>query len=169
MQLSTLPRDDGSALRRGAGRMAATTSGLSGLDTLTDATKESQFATMAKAYGSSFGMASSHDAVRLLQAHCDQPISVLAHWIVEHKVVAFNWRAQTLLPLFQFQLSDMSLCEPIVQVVSELHEVLDDWDLALWFALPNHWLNQATPVASIEHDQPAVLQAARAERYVARW
>ena len=136
--------------------------------TPTTFTKELQFAAMARSYGSIQGMASSHDVVWLMREHCDQPISVLAHWIVDRKVVTIEWQQQTLLPLFQFQLSDMSLCEPILQVVSELSEVLNDWELALWFALPNHWLELATPVDMIEHEQPAVLLAARAERYVAR-
>jgi hypothetical protein len=124
-----------------------------------------QFNAMDAAYRSTQGACDCTEVVLRLLPHCDQPISTLAHWIVDRKVVAFDWRSQTLLPLFQFQLSDMSLRPPVQHVVQELTGVLDDWDLALWFALPNHWLNLARPVDAIDNDAPAVLDAARAQRF----
>ena len=50
------------------------------------------------------------------------------------EVVSFGWNSQTLLPLFQFDLFDMSLRPDAVAVISELADVFDDWELASWFA-----------------------------------
>ena len=133
-----------------------------------DRARAQQYAWMDTAFRPTLGTIGSSELVLRMLAHCDQPISTLAHWIVERKVVAFDWQSQTLLPLFQFQLSDMSLRSPVVHVVQELSALLGDWELALWFALPNPWLDQARPVDAISHDAPAVLHAARAARFALR-
>jgi hypothetical protein len=62
----------------------------------------------------------------------------------------------------------MSLRRETGQVVDELAGTLDDWELAAWFARPNSWLQNSAPVELIDVDQPAVLQAARADRFIAR-
>jgi hypothetical protein len=123
---------------------------------------------MVQAYRRTGGLVSSDEVVPLLRRRIAQPISLLARWIVDRSVVSFVWQSQTLLPLFQFDLSDMSLRSGAAEVVAELTGAFDDWDLATWFARPNSWLRDAAPVDVIDADQPAVLQAARADRYIAR-
>ena len=49
----------------------------------------------------------------------------------------------------------------------ELRPVFDDLELALWFVTPNDWLGGARPAFAMHHSLPAVLQAARADRFVA--
>jgi len=123
---------------------------------------------MVQAYRRTGGLLSTDEVVPLLRRRTAQPISVLARWIVARNVVSFVWQSQTLLPLFQFDLSDMSLRCGTAAVVGELSGAFDDWDLATWFARPNSWLRDAAPVDVIDTDQPAVLQAARADRYIVR-
>jgi hypothetical protein len=123
---------------------------------------------MIDAYRSNGGLVSCDEAAALLRRHRDQPISVLARWIVARTVVSFCWQSQTLVPLFQFNLRDMSLRRAASDVICELWGVFDDLDLAAWFTEPNPWLANAAPVAVLDTDQQAVLQAARADRYIAR-
>jgi hypothetical protein len=123
---------------------------------------------MVHAYRRAGGLVSSDEVALRLRRHTAQPISVLARWIVARNVVSFVWQSQTLLPLFQFDLSDMSLRGGATEVVEELSGAFDDWELATWFARPNSWLRYAAPVDMMDADQPAVLQAARADRYIAR-
>lgn len=54
----------------------------------------------------------------------------------------------------------------VEQVVAELAGAFDERDAALWLTRPNSWLNQVAPAELIAHDLPAVLQAARADRFV---
>jgi hypothetical protein len=69
--------------------------------------------------------------------------------------------------MFQFELRSMSLLPRLQAVLSELVSVFDEWEAALWFAQPNSWLQGAAPVDLIGGDAPAVLHAARADRFIA--
>ena len=129
---------------------------------------EIQCAALAQAYGSCGGVAGCDEMVGLLRSRFDQPISVLARWIVGRAVVSFEWRATTLLPLFQFNFADMSIRPQASDVLRELRDVFDDQDLALWFAQPNAWLDERSPVDVLQTDSRTVLQAARTDRYIAR-
>ncbi|MDB5858913.1 MAG: hypothetical protein JWQ76_2602 [Ramlibacter sp.] len=114
------------------------------------------------------GLVTCDQAAMLLGRHRDQPISQLARWIVAREVVSFVWQSETLVPLFQFELADMTLRRGASEVVAELAGAFDDLELAAWLTRPNCWLGDAAPVAVLDTDQPAVLQAARADRYLAR-
>lgn len=81
-----------------------------------------------------------------LRPHVAQPVSVVAHWLVERKIVAFDWHSRTFIPLFQFSLHDMSPRADVLQVVAMLAPVFDASQLALWFVQPNTALAGATPV-----------------------
>jgi hypothetical protein len=133
-----------------------------------EAVADDRYQAMVHTYQRTGGLVSCDEAAALLRRHRDQPISVLARWIVAGTVVNFSWQGQTLVPLFQFDLRDMSLRRAASEVICELWGVFDDLDLAIWFAQPNAWLGNAAPVDALEIDQPAVLQAARADRYIAR-
>ena len=43
-----------------------------------------------------------------------------------------------------------------------------DWTIAIWFAQPNSWLADQRPVDLLHCNLAAVVQAARADRFVAR-
>lgn len=69
--------------------------------------------------------------------------------------------------MFQLDLTDMRYRYDARQVRLELPDELDAWQVATWFARPNGWLNDARPVEQMARNLPAVLNAARADRYVA--
>jgi hypothetical protein len=127
-----------------------------------------EFAVMRHAYRRTGGLVRGDEIARGLGERLEQPISVVARWIVSRTVVSFDWRSQILLPLFQFDAADMLPRPAIAAVVQELMNVFDDWELAVWFAQPNGLLRYAAPVDAIARDASAVLSAARAERFVAR-
>ena len=130
--------------------------------------EDRQFVEMDCAFRATDGMACSGEVLTLLRRRCDQPISRLARWIVAREVVNFVWQSNRMLPLFQFELSTMTLRPQVTAVVRELADVFDDWSLALWFAQPNAWLDEHAPLEIVNADARAVLDAARADRYVAR-
>ncbi len=131
-------------------------------------TEDRQFLTMEWAFRRTGGLSTGDEVAQLLRRRLGQPISTLARWIVDREILVFNWQARMLVPMFQFEPSDMSLRHGPVAVVRELVDVLDDWELALWFAQPNEWLNDTAPVDAITVDLASVLEAARADRFIAQ-
>jgi hypothetical protein len=129
--------------------------------------EDRQFLEMEQSFRPSGGLVSGDELVRHLRRHHEQPISTLARWIVERQVVSLSWQGQTLLPMFQFEPSDMGMNPAVAASVRELKDIFDDWDLALWFARPNIWLFDRAPVQLIVSDPLAVRNAARADRFIA--
>jgi len=87
--------------------------------------------------------------------------------LVSHGVFSFEWQAAHWVPMFQFDLRDMSVKPRPRRVVAELAEVFDGWALATWFVHPNSWLHGRRPVELLDTHLEAVLEAARGDRYVA--
>ncbi len=127
-----------------------------------------QFAMMTRCYRERGGLLTCDEVARLVGEHAGQSTSRVAHWIVDRSVVSLSWRAQIWLPLFQFESCDMSLRPGAERVVRELAPVFDDWDLAVWFTNPNGWLDEAMPLEVLAYDLAAVLDAARADRFVVK-
>jgi len=119
-------------------------------------------------YGRTGGLAGGDELTLLLRRRTSQPISMLARWIVERRVVSFGWQGEYLVPMFQFDRTDMGVRHSVSAVLDELDGTFDDWELASWFALPNTWLGDDTPVDVLRRDPHAVVQAARADRFIAR-
>jgi hypothetical protein len=119
------------------------------------------------AFGPTGGVASGDEVARLMRFHSEQPISLLARWIVKREVLSFVWRSQTLMPLFQFERGHAAVRSSVRGLIEELSVAFDDLELVTWFAQPSSWLAGATPADILEHDLPAVRQAARADRFVA--
>lgn len=129
--------------------------------------EDRQFLAMNRAYARSGGLASGDEIARRLRRRSEQPLSMIARWIVERRIVSLDWQSQMLIPLFQFDLTDMTLRSDVVEVANELKPVFDGWELAVWFAEPNVWLDGECPAHAIELKPIDVLQAARADRFVA--
>jgi hypothetical protein len=126
-------------------------------------------AAMIESYRSAGGLVTSDRAAVLLRPYRDQPISQLARWIVARHIVSFEFEGDRLVPLFQFELDGMLLRPHVRDVVSELVGAFeDDLDVATWFTRPNCWLRWAVPLVMLESDPAEVLQAARADRFLAR-
>jgi hypothetical protein len=81
--------------------------------------------------------------------------------------IRFEWSGVCWLPLFQFEPCSLALRESPRRVMAELAPAFDGWGMASWFAEPSHWLGGARPVERLDADLPAVLEAARADRFIA--
>jgi len=114
------------------------------------------------------GLARSDEVLSLLRQRTSQALSLLARWIVDQRVVSFEWQGQRLLPMFQFDPADMTIHRGAAAVLAELSGTFDDWELAAWFAEPNNGLQGRIPIEVLGVDLDAVLGAARADRLGAR-
>lgn len=128
---------------------------------------DNQFLEMEQAFSTSGGVVRSEELVQRLGKDVEQPISVVARWIVDRRVVSFVWQSQTWLPMFQFDMTTATLHPGVSEVVEELVSTFDDWDVAMWFVRPNAWLGDSKPVTVIDSDVRAVLDAARVDRFIA--
>jgi hypothetical protein len=125
-----------------------------------EADLDAELREMQNGYRASGGLASGDELAFRLRGHSAQPISVLARWIVGRNVVAIHWRSQTLLPLFQFHLHDMSLRAEMQPMVPLLSAVFDEWQVAQWFARQNAGLDGRSPADEMNRDPARVLHAA---------
>ena len=129
----------------------------------------------AAAFSGTGGLVSGDDLADLIRHRCEvagwlpdsEPVSLVARWIVTRAVVSLDSPWGPMFPLFQFDLPTASVIDAMTPLLNELRPVFDDVELALWFVTPNDWLAGARPVSAMHHSFPAVLQAARADRFVA--
>lgn len=126
-----------------------------------------QFIAMLNAYRCSGGLARAQEVAAICKSHSDTEVNTLALWIVKRQVVSLEWQGKIWLPLFQFNFAGMRLQLGLADVMAELVVALDDWEIANWFSLPNPWLADCTPADTLAAAAPEVLNAARAERFVA--
>lgn len=122
---------------------------------------------MTRVFTRTGGLVCADDIARLLRRHDHQPLSLLARWIVTRELVSVSANEQIFIPLFQFDLSSMTLPATLSAVLRELTPAFGEWDLALWFASPNAWLSNRAPAEVLWTDAALLLEAARADRFVA--
>ena len=120
------------------------------------------------AYLRSGGLASGDQVIAMLRRHTSQPLSMLARWIVERRVLSFCLNGDHVMPMFQFNRVDMRVHFGIWEILAEFDGVFDNRECATWFAVGNSWLASEAPMEVIVRDPQAVLQAARADRFIAR-
>ena len=126
-----------------------------------------QFAEMQRAFRDHGGLARVQDLLARFKPADGANLATLARWIVKREVVCFDWQQQTWFPLFQLEARKLLLKPPLRTVLAELSPVFDHWEIANWFARANPWLANSSPVATFATDMPAVLYAARTERFIA--
>ena len=123
---------------------------------------------MSRVFGEHGGMLTADELVQSMRTNLAQPLSIVARWIAERAAVQFAWRSQTWFPYFQFAGNPMSIRPAVSEIVLELRDAYDDWELALWFASRNESLDHASPVEVIRCDAAAAVRAARIDRIIAR-
>jgi len=122
---------------------------------------------MRQVFRATGGLLSLDEVSGLFQRHGGPDTVVLAGWIRKRAAVAFEWREETWLPMFQFSRKTFTVHQSLRPVLRELSSVYDGWETANWFALPNTWLKERAPVDILALDLSAVWYAARVDRFIA--
>jgi hypothetical protein len=157
--IDTLPEQRIAQTRRQARRIA---------DCSFDQLEARQIETMRLAFRDHGGILSGDTLVERLRPACAQPISKLAKWIVARSVLCLAWQGSNLVPMFQFQPCDLSIRTSFTRAFDELKDTFDNWEIGLWFATPNLWLDDRAPVDCLDESWIDVVQAARADRFIVR-
>ena len=128
---------------------------------------DSEFVQMLDGYRSSGGLARFREVAELCARRGGPDIAMLSASLVRKEIICVEWQSQGWLPLFQFNCLDMTIRPQIEPVVAELSCIYSPWDLAFWFSQPNPWLGDRAPADALMSDLAIVLQAARADRFIA--
>ena len=131
------------------------------------AARGAAFTALLSAFRASGGTARGDDLARLLEDHQHGDFVSLARLIAKGHVFGFDWRGVLWIPMFQYDLCTLAIRAGPQQVLAELAGAFDGWALASWFAQPNAWLGDRRPVDLLDSDLAGVLQAARADRFIA--
>jgi hypothetical protein len=126
----------------------------------------SEYRELESAFRQRGGLVESETLTELLRTRMDQPISRLSRWIVDRDVLSLTWSSRMMVPLFQFDPFSLLPHPAVGEVTRELAPVLGDWSLALWLVRPHALLGCLAPVVAFQHHAPAVVDAARAQRYL---
>ena len=129
--------------------------------------KNTQFVNLLNAFRRSGGLARVPEVAARFRTYNLNDVSPLAGWIDHRQVISFEWQYKRWLPLFQFNPVGLSLRAGLTPALDELRGVCDDWETANWFAEPNPWLAERIPADMLAVAAPQVLNAARAERFLA--
>jgi hypothetical protein len=132
-----------------------------------DFPSDAGFVALRAAYRASGGTARGDDLARLLEDCRNADFESLARLIVSGEAFGFDWKQAFWVPMFQFDLNDLTLKKGPVQVLAELSAAFEGWALAAWYVQPNAWLCHRRPVDLIDSQLADVLAAARADRFVA--
>ncbi len=125
------------------------------------------FVSMREHYSANGGI---KNATALAQSHTggqNGQLNSLANQILIGDVFSFEWRGQLWIPLFQFNPDGLTSRLCVRQVLNELTNVFDGWTMAVWFIQNNVWLANKKPIDLLDMRLSCVLNAARADRYVA--
>ena len=125
------------------------------------------FNAIVSAYRLSGGTATADDLELMLEKKRKGRFVSVSQQILLRNIFSFEWQNQYWVPMFQFYPQDLTVKREVMRVVHELTAVLDNWTLALWFTEPNSWLNNRRPVDMMDRHFLKVLNAARADRFVA--
>jgi hypothetical protein len=163
-----LARREGTA-RRAAPDGAAPTPPDDALEAVWRTAQERRVSTLLAAFARQGGCLPADQFCSRLRGHWGQPLSRVARWIARRDVVSVTWRAQFLIPLFQFERPSLDLVPAARDAIRALRPVHDDWELAEWFVRPHDLLAGRSPAARLACDPCAVLEAACRDRFVNRW
>ncbi len=135
-------------------------------DPAEEAGDDDAFESLRLAYQGVGGLALGDDLARLLEDRDRGDYVSLARLIASNRVFGFEWQHGFWIPMFQFDLSDLSARRGLRQVLGEMSAGIDGWRLAAWFVAPNARLTQGRPVDLLDTRLADVLRAARADRFV---
>lgn len=124
------------------------------------------FRALRHACAASGGIARADDLARLLDDCRRDDFVSLARLIGQRSIFAFDWRGVLWIPMFQFDLRDLSVRSAPQKVRAGLNPTNGGWTLAVWFAKPNGWLQGRRPVDLLDNRPEQVVRVAHVERFI---
>lgn len=122
------------------------------------------FVSMLMAYRASGGTLSGEELIPMLVDHRQTNYAGAVSIIASRLVFSFTWRGKVWIPMFQFELHNLTIRPECHLILSELAKSFDEWGTATWFAHPNSRLNDRKPIDVLDADFHAVLGATGSDK-----
>lgn len=94
------------------------------------------------------------------------PPQALDALLATGRLCSITWREQRWLPAFQLSADGVTPRTDVAVVAEELAGGMDAAEILAWFACRNAALDGETPIARLRTGLPAVLDAARLDRFI---
>ena len=137
-----------------------------GHDSFAQPLSDGAFVALRAAYRSTGGIARGDEIAAWANQKGQGDFLSLNRAIVAGELFSFSWNNTFWLPMFQFDLHDLSVRRDLLPLIWELQNDCDGWALATWFARAHADLGGQAPVELLDTELAAVLVAARAGRQV---
>ena len=124
----------------------------------------SGFVAMLLAYRPSGGMVNGEELGQLLVNYQQSSAVGLADLLTSHQIFGFAWRNIFWIPMFQFELRNLTIRPESRLILVDLAKSFDEWGTATWFVQPNSCLDDQKPIDLFDSDFSSVLEAARSEK-----
>lgn len=128
---------------------------------------DANFIALLNAYRPTGGLLRGDDLADLRAMRDQGDHAALARSIVAGEILCFEWNRTFWVPAFQLEGDSLIVGSGAHSVLAELSRAFDGWSAAQWFAAPNAWLRDRAPVDLMASDLPAVIDAARADCFIA--
>jgi hypothetical protein len=126
-----------------------------------------EFVALLNAYRDLGGLARGQEVASMTVNRCGFSVRALASWILERRLLSFEWQCQIWIPLFQFDRATMVPLTGLAEVLAALSQSFAMWEQAHWFTQANNWLGARTPASVLPVNHEAVAYAARADMLIA--
>ena len=132
------------------------------------AQRDVAFVALLSAYRATGGLLRVDDLVHLMGSRCSGDPASLSRSIAAGEILCFDWNQTLWVPVFQLDRESLGAGMATRRLLAELCGAFDGWAAAHWFVAANPWLGECTPLELLGTHLEAVLDAARADSFIAR-
>ena len=122
---------------------------------------QTTFRDLCESFRATGGIARADDLARLLEDFQCGNFASLAKRMASHEVLSFSWRGMHWVPMFQFDLRDLSLRRSPQQLLEACGAKFDGWALSCWLTTPSDELDGERPLDILDTDLPGLCALAR--------
>jgi hypothetical protein len=122
---------------------------------------QTTFRDLCESFRATGGIARADDLARLLEDFQCGNFASLARRIASHEILSFSWRGMHWVPMFQFDLRDLSLRPGPQQLLEACGTKCDGWALSCWLATPSDELGGEPPLDILDTDFVGLCAMAR--------
>lgn len=127
-----------------------------------------EYLSLMRAYRSHGGIARMRELVDGAASRSELSRQTVESWLSNAEAFSFSWSNDCWIPLFQFDPATSRPLPPIQAICKELSPLFDGWSIARWFVEENSLLRHGKPIDLVAMNCDLVLQAARADHFIAK-